>query len=235
MSYCVNCGVELESSLEKCPLCNTPVINPMELQKVKSASSPYPRESGQVDIVKRKDLAILTSVILIATSLCCLLLNIFVFSKSPWSLLIIGACLILFVMVFPLVIYTKLPVYLSLMLDGAAIGLYLYMITFNTSATKWFTALALPIVVLTTILGEILALLLRTFPFSFLTTALYLFVETALLCVSLELLIKHYTGSPLYLTWSAIVLTVCAVITIALLTILSKRRLREAVQRRLHF
>ena len=235
MSYCVNCGVELESSLKKCPLCNTPVLNPNELVKIKTASSPYPRETGQVDIVKKKDLAILTSVILIATSLCCLLLNIFAFSKTPWSLFIIGACLILFVMVFPLIIYTKLPIYLSLMLDGAAVGFYLYMITFNTKTTSWFTALALPIVVLSTILVEIFALLLRTFSFSFLTTALYFFVETAVLCVSLELLIWHYAGSPLHLTWSAIVLTICAVITITLLTILSKRRLREAVQRRLHF
>lgn len=235
MSYCVNCGVELESSLEKCPLCNTPVLNPNELQKIKTASSPYPRETGQVDVVKSKDLAILTSVILIATSLCCLLLNIFVFSRSPWSLFIIGACLILFVIVFPMIIYTKLPVYLSLMLDGIAVGLYLYMITFNTSTDRWFFVLALPITVLATILAEIFTLLLRTLPFSFLTTALYFFVEAGMLCISLELLIKHYAGSPLYLTWSAIVLTICAVITVTLLTILSRRRLREAVQRRLHF
>lgn len=28
MSYCVNCGVELDASASECPLCNTPVINP---------------------------------------------------------------------------------------------------------------------------------------------------------------------------------------------------------------
>ena len=125
MSYCVNCGVELDGSLKKCPLCNTPVINPCELQKLTEQNAPYPKEKGQVDVVKRKDLAILTTVVLSATALCCLLLNIFVFSGSPWSLFIIGACLILFVLIFPLVIYTKLPVYLSLAFDVAAIGFYL--------------------------------------------------------------------------------------------------------------
>ena len=35
MSYCVNCGVELEKSIRKCPLCNTPVINPNDLAKLK--------------------------------------------------------------------------------------------------------------------------------------------------------------------------------------------------------
>ena len=73
------------------------------------------------------------------------------------------------------------------------------------------------------------------FPVAFLTTALYFFIETALLCVGLELLIEHYLQTPLRLVWSAIVLTICGVISIALLTILSRRRLREAVRRRLHF
>ena len=30
MSYCVNCGVELEKSEQRCPLCGVEVINPAE-------------------------------------------------------------------------------------------------------------------------------------------------------------------------------------------------------------
>lgn len=234
MSYCVNCGVKLEASLTECPLCNTPVINPKELYN-KKKTSPYSREKGQVDVVKRRDLAILTSIVLIATSLSCLLLNLFVFSGSLWSLFIIGACLLLFVLVFPAVIYTKLPIYISLLFDGIAVGFYLYMITFNTASREWFAGLALPIVALITILVEIFALLLRSFPVSFITTALYFFAEIALLCVGIELLIDHYMGAPLHLVWSAVVLTVCGVIVILLITVLSRRRLRDAVRRRLHF
>lgn len=234
MSYCVNCGVELEPSLTSCPLCNTPVINPNELQKLK-AVSPYPAQKGSVDMVKRKDFGIVTSTVLIATSLSCLLLNLFVFSQSLWSLFIIGACLVLFVLVFPAVIYTKLPIYISLLFDGVAMGIYLYLITFNTSGTRWFMGLALPIVALTTILVEIFTLLLRSFPVTFLTTTLYFFAEVAFLCPAIELLIRHYFGSSLKLTWSAIVLTVCSVIIVLLITLLSVRRLRDAVRRRMHF
>ncbi len=234
MSYCVNCGVELESSLTECPLCNTPVINPKELHNYQKPS-PYPREKGQVDVVKKKDLTILICIVLGATSLSCLLLNLFVFSGSPWSLFIIGACLILFVLAIPAVIYTRLPIYISLLFDGIAVGFYLYMITFNTASSSWFLGLALPIVALITILVEIFALLLRSFPVSFITTALYFFAETALLCVGIELLIHHYSGEPLHLVWSAVVLTVCSVIVVLLITVLSRRRLRDAVRRRLHF
>lgn len=234
MSYCVNCGVELEPSLTECPLCNTPVINPKELSHARKPS-PYPREKGQVDVVKRKDLAIITCIVLIATSLSCLMLNIFVLPGSLWSLFIIGACLLLFVLMIPAVIYTKLPIYISLLFDGIAVGFYLYMITFNTSSSEWFTGLALPIVALVTILVEIFTLLLRSFPVSFITTALYFFAEIAFLCVGIELLINHFLNAPLKIFWSAIVFTVCSVIVAMLVTVLSRRRLRDAVRRRLHF
>lgn len=234
MSYCVNCGVELEPSLTECPLCNTPVINPKELYHTKK-TSPYSKSRGQVDVVKRKDLAILTSIVLGATSLSCLLLNLFVFPGSLWSLFIIGACLLLFVLVFPAVIYTKLPIYISLLFDGIAVGFYLYMITFNTQSDEWFTRLALPIVVLATILVEVFTLLLRSLPVSFITISLYFFAETAFFCVGIELLIAHYLNHPLKLVWSAVALTVCGVIVILLITVLSRRRLRDAVRRRLHF
>ena len=30
MSYCVNCGVELDPTARTCPLCQTPVVNPRQ-------------------------------------------------------------------------------------------------------------------------------------------------------------------------------------------------------------
>ena len=88
MSYCVNCGVELEASLQECPLCHNPVINPKEINKQRTAS-PYPTDKGQVEVVKRKDFGILVSVVLIATGATCLLLNLLVFNSSLWSLVVI--------------------------------------------------------------------------------------------------------------------------------------------------
>lgn len=234
MSYCVNCGVELDASLSACPLCRTPVINPNEL-KNSIPSSPYPLEKGQVEVVKRKDVAILITIILVAVSISCGLLNLLVFTGSFWSLLIIGVCILLFVLSIPAVIYTKLPIYLSLLFDGLAVTLYLYMIAYLTPTTRWFWQLAVPITVLVTILVEIFTLLLRTLPVSIIATALYLFAEAAVLCVGIELFIDHFTAEALSLSWSAVVLTACSIIVAALITILSKRRLRDAVRRRLHF
>ena len=101
MSYCVNCGVELDASAGECPLCNTPVYNPRELENLAASfcadagkerrESPFPRNKGQVETVKRKDLGILLSTVVSGTAVTCGVLNFFVFQGSLWSLAVIGA------------------------------------------------------------------------------------------------------------------------------------------------
>ncbi|MBQ6889281.1 MAG: hypothetical protein IJN54_17430 [Lachnospiraceae bacterium] len=234
MSYCVNCGVELETSLSGCPLCNTPVINPNELSSMKK-TSPYPMEKGQVEVVNRKDWAILLSVVCGATAFTCGLLNFLVFNGSLWSLLVIGVCIIIWVATIPVTICPKLPVYVSLLADGMAIGVYLYMITFVTRSDHWFFALALPIIALLVCIAEVFTLLERKVAHTFLSTALYLFGSISIICAGIEILIDNFLKNPISLSWSAIVLTVCAIIEITLITILSHRRFRNALRRRLHF
>ncbi len=234
MSYCVNCGVELDSSLKECPLCNTPVINPNNPDTVLAGDS-YPASKGEVEVVKRKDLGLLLTVVLSATSITCLLLNMLVFKGALWSFMVIGVCICLFFFAFPAVIYTKCPLYLSLLADGAAVATYLYLITFLTNDSRWFWELGLYIAVMVTALIELFTLLARSFPFNILSGSLYLFTETAVFCVALELLIRNYYNDALCISWSAVVLTVCAIIDITLITILTKKRLRNEVNRRLHF
>ncbi len=234
MSYCVNCGVELEASLQECPLCHTPVINPKDAGK-EFPPSPYPTDKGQVEVVKRKDLGILLSVVLIATGGTCLLLNLLVFGSSLWSLLVIGICICLFVFLFPVVFYSKMPLFVSLFADGMAVAVYLYMISYLTPSTDWFWELGLPIVALVTLATEVFTLLAKRVPFTILSGALCLFIEIPLFCAALELMIRRMIVYPLRLTWSAVVLTVCVIIDVALITILVKKRLRNEVRRRLHF
>lgn len=201
MSYCVNCGVELDASATKCPLCDTPVYNPKAPEPEKQPS-PFPKEKGQVEVVKRKDLGVLLTVIVLATAVTCGLLNAFVFRSSLWSLAVI---------------------------------VYLYLLTYLTGQSGWFYGLGLPIVLLVTAVVEAVTFCMRRLPMSFLTGALYLISGIAVLCVGLELLIDRFLRQEIALGWSAIVLTICVIVDITIATLLSRRRLRNAVRRRLHF
>ena len=234
MSYCVNCGVELEASLKECPLCHTPVMNPRELGK-ETPPSPYPVDKGQVEVVKRKDLGILITLVLSATSVTCLLLNLLVFDAYLWSLTVIGSCLCLFVFSFPAIFYVKAPIYLCLLADGASVAVNLFMISFLNDSNIWFWQIGLPIVVILTILAEFYPLLAKFHPINILSCALCIFIEIPVFCVALELLIRRFLDDSYRITWSAVVLTVCVIIDIALITILAKKRLRNEVRRRMHF
>lgn len=240
MSYCVNCGVELEKGVRECPLCNTPVVNPWEqtqqgIQGSQETVPTFPREKGQVETVKKKDLGLLLSMVILASVATCGILNLLVFKSTPWSLAVIGACVILWVFMIPVVIYTRQSIYASLLLDGAAVALYLYMLTFLAGSNEWFLGLGLPITALVTVIAEATTLCIRKFPRSFLTVALYLFTALGLLCMGLEMLIRRYLEARIFLTWSAVVLTICTILDIAVITMLSRRRLRNEVRRRLHF
>ena len=162
MSYCVHCGVELEENLKQCPLCNTPVYDPSKRPDLIKAA-PFPSEKAPVEKVKRKDLAILLSVVLISTSATCTLLNILVFNQSLWSLFIIGVCACIWIFMIPVVIYSRLPIYVSVLLDGIALGSYLFLISLVTNQDRWFFELAIPIVVLFTIQMEVFTYFMRRF------------------------------------------------------------------------
>jgi len=234
MSYCVHCGVELEENLKQCPLCNTPVYDPSKRPDLIKAA-PFPSEKAPVEKVKRKDLAILLSVVLISTSATCTLLNILVFNQSLWSLFIVGVCACIWIFMIPVVIYSRLPIYVSLLLDGIALGSYLFLISLVTNQDRWFFELAIPIVVLFTIQMEVFTYFMRRFPVSFVTTALYTFIHIAVFCVGLEIFISIFLHGSIRLIWSTIVLTICLIIIISLITILSRQRLRDSIRNRLHF
>ena len=185
--------------------------------------------------MKKKDFAILLSVVLTAIGLTCGALNLLVFDKSAWSLLIIGACAVLWVFFIPLVIYREISPYVALIFDGGAVGIYLYLLTLVTGNDAWFWKLALPIVILTTVVAEIFAVCIRKLPVTFLTCMLYVISAIGIQCVGLEILIDLFARQEIQLIWSAVVLTVCVILDITLVTLLSLRRLRDAVRRRLHF
>lgn len=234
MSYCVNCGVELDHSMKACPLCNTAVINPEERTDIQ-AKSPFPPEKSKVEAVMRKDVGILVSIILFSTAITCGCLNYFVFNSNRWSFVVIGACLVLWVILFPVVIYEKLHIHFAILFDGLAIVGYLYIFTLLTNTNRWFLGLGIPLVVFITLLIEIYVFCVRKLPRSILTEALYAITAIGILFVGLEILIDWYLYSRIIFKWSAIAATVCLIIDIAIISLLSMRRFRNAIRRRFHF
>lgn len=234
MSYCVNCGVKLDASLSTCPLCDTPVINPNTIPSQTNPVSPYPQQKGKLEPVNRKDIFILSTSTLVAIAVCCGVLNVFFFSPILWSIPVIGLCALIWIFLLPFTLTPNLSKYLISFLDCLALGVYIYMITFLTPSNVWYFNVALPLVLLCFALLEFLLFLTKKIPFNFFAGLLYFIVATALICVTTELLLDTIFQVPFSLSWSAIVLAVCTILSCILITILSLRRIRYMLQKRFH-
>lgn len=233
MSYCVNCGVELDKTCSVCPLCNTKVINPNELVDT-SSPKPFASRKGEADPVKRMDITIFLSVVLLATAIVCGLLNIFTFKVNLWSLYVIGICVILWVFLLPMFFPNKIKVLLSLTLDGLIILLYLGIISYLHPGNGWFIKIALPLTIV--VIGMVLlyVYILNHPKHSILSMAALFTAEVSILTAIIEVLIDNYLNEPIFLTWGAITLVCGIVIDVALITILRQTRLREEIRRRMH-
>lgn len=233
MSYCVNCGVELAEDLKSCPLCHTPVYHPEKEKDVENAVPVFPKERGEVEIV-RNDVAVLFSVVLISTCLACGALNLLVFQKHLWSVYVIGGCGVLWVASLPLILVKKPSVFLALAADGAAVSLYCALISRFHPGEGWFLEAALPLIWICVVFIGIFAGVTKKMKPSILAKAGLLFGEVGIFTVLTELVLnRHFTGR-LYLSWSSVTGICCGVIVAALVTIIRRSALREEVRRRMH-
>lgn len=233
MSYCVNCGVELDSSIKKCPLCQTPVINPNDLEKLKQIQSPFPEQKGIVENVNKKDIVIVVSVILACIMVSCSLLNYFVLPVRKWSLLVDGFCGLLWIGIAPPMIVKHPRLRIMALCNGIMAGIYLCLIGMFVDDFDWVIDLGLPITGAVIFLS-IIFLTIGKHKREFGVLAPLFFMEVGALCIAIELLIDRMMKVELSIGWSAIVLTVCFVVAIGLITTFSRQRIRSAVQRRFH-
>lgn len=237
MSYCVQCGVKLEQTLKSCPLCHTPVINPNELKEatLSDGIGPFATVKGEVEPMKKHDMGLWLTLVLGSTALACGILNLFVFNHNYWSIPVIGACIILWLFFCPRMFLPKIPVSLNLIASAASVIFYELAITLMTENDRWFYGLALPITLVIMALTALYGVLYKFVSKSLIASALYLFIDAAFLSVAVECFVDKFIRQEIHIFWSAIVFSVCAVISVALFAILSIKRLRETVRKRLHF
>ena len=234
MSYCVNCGVELDITATACPLCNTKIYNPNQ-PPATDVPTPYATVKGHAEPVKRHEFTILTSIVLVVTSLVCLFLNLFTIQIGHWSYYVVGICAMLWVFMIPLFFPQKSNGYFHIAFNGIIIALFLAMVSYLHPNNQWYLHIALPIIALGTILLEIIFLFAIHLKSSMLIKTIISIAAAAVFCIAIELVIDLHARGQFVPFWSAIVASCAFVIDIVLLTIYLLDGLRAEVRRRLHF
>lgn len=234
MSYCVNCGVELEKSEQRCPLCGVEVVNPAEPFD-KSWVRPYPKHVERLNArIDRRYTATFLSLLLLIPVFVCIFTNMVTGGTISWSLYVLGGALVLFTWLLLPLLLNKRNVYVCVLVDGLAAALFLLGVELITEQA-WFLRLGLPLSVLATLYALLIAFLSarenRREPLIKLAVAL---AASGALVVFVECTINLYRGLPVWPRWSAYALFPCLVLSVILLLLNKRAKLKSELKRRFY-
>ncbi len=235
MSYCVNCGVELDETAIACPLCNTKIYHPDKLKKTDSVP-PYATVKGEIEPVKaNNEFTILMTIILITTALVCIFLNFFTIQIGRWSAYVVGTCAAFWVFFIPLFFPQKTNIYINIALDGIMVAVFLAIVSWLHPGNLWYFDIALPIIFMGTVLLEVIFFFAIHLKSSMLIKAVIFVASIAIFCMVTEMVIDLHYHDYFYLRWSAVVAICAFVIDVVLMTIYLREGLRSELRRRMHF
>lgn len=233
MSYCVNCGVELDATARACPLCHTPVQNPNQPVDTE-LPPPFPSRRKEVQPASKKELALLISAMFASVAVLCGVLNLFfLHSGRPWSLYVVGAAVMLWLWLVPPLLLRGMPLWVRLLLDSCAVGVYVYLISIDLHGQRWFLGLALPIILTGGAIVTALGLILSRGR-SILSSVTLIIGAVGLFVVGIELFVDRWMGGSYEPGWSIVVATVCIALIIPLLVVRHRPALRDEARRRFH-
>lgn len=231
MSYCVNCGVELDGTLRRCPLCGTEVINPNQRSAPDPAARPYP---SKVELLERRAarrfFTVMATLMLLIPPVVCLICDVLGTGAVTWSAYVIGATAMAYVYVLAPFAAEHPHPWLFLSLDCAVTLLFLYAIAVH-SRGDWFLPLALPITLSAAAAVAAMLLLFRNCHAKFVRLA-GLLAAAGLLCGAIDLTVSRYLGQTPLLYWSLFVCVPCLILAIVSLVINKRVQFKEEMRRR---
>ncbi len=231
MSYCVNCGVELEKGCPACPLCDTPVINPRE----KKADDAMPALPEILDIPKslsKKYWAFVLSLIIIIPNLVLLVLDILVFRSGIAKFIAGGFAVAWIWFIFPLLWKKNIPV-IMLGIDAIALLVYLNMFRLYGVENGWFNSIVLPVVIALWAICNVFIFWLRK-PRSKSMTAVGVLGAVNLMSFVIEICINMFYKGKLQVIVSLAV-TACCVSLMVFFAVMAKSRKFKAWAERKFF
>lgn len=234
MSYCVNCGVELDPSEKLCPLCGVEVINPRQPYDEK-AVRPYPTRLDPInERINRHFIAAILSICIAFPAVICVTINLIMNGKADWSLYVAGALAMVWVFVVPYYLFRKPSFGWMFLPDIVVILLYLLLIAGMGTDGGWYLTLAMPMTLLTCGLILLIGLLIeyRVLRDFFIPAAIL--AGIGLLTTGIELIIELYLWGKYLIDWSFFVLIPCLAIAAVFVTIARRQSIREEIRKRLH-
>jgi ribosomal protein L40E len=222
MSYCVNCGVQLNDQAKECPLCHTEVLRTRPAQP--SGSNPTPNlEKEMLDQDFDRSLWIkLITITLLTPAVLSILINWIFKQALDWSLYVAAGMIFVWIWSISVFFFKKNRFLKWLPIAWASLIGFLFVIENLTGSFGWFFSIGVPITTSLFIIVSILALLIKNNWIKELQIPASIFLGIGLFCFSINGAISFYKYQVVRLNWSLIVMITC--VAFALIGFVLQRR-----------
>lgn len=233
MSYCVNCGVELEKSLQQCPLCGVEVVNPFEPHDP-MLPSPYSAHIVRVQKrVERRYLAWIITILIMLAGTVCLMADLVYKGGITWSLYVVSSLMLAWILVLLPLLYTGLHPVLAVLLDVCALLAFLYVINIADTSQDWYLTLAMPQVLLYGLLALFDVLLWRSHSIYGWQRYGIVVMSVGVALMGLETILDLYNDMHVSLDWSWFVIIPAFALGLILFLLERKREVKDEILKRL--
>jgi Family of unknown function (DUF6320)/zinc-ribbon domain len=224
MSYCTNCGVELDEDMIFCPLCGS-VLGKAVITETIEPSELYPSDIILIHKKEtRRHLWELSGIISFSGIVVCTIVDLVIHKKLSWSLfadtsiLATWICLTLILLAF-----RKYFLIIPGLLITILTMLFLFDIFFPP--VNWFFELGLPITAAFFISVSIVVLLWKAANFRGFNILAIAFLVLSGFCIVCEVFIDKFLSGKVDISWSAIVAV--SVFPIALVLLFVHYRMKK--------
>jgi len=232
MSYCVNCGVELDKSAKKCALCSAPVINPLELEHFITSPAPYPDKVVLPAGVRRRYVAFLLSMAVLIPNIVCGIINILFPATGHWAVYVISSSVLVWVLFIQPFLWKKAYPYTIIGIDTIAMGLYIYVFYAVGSEKGWFYEIAMPLLLILEAMLLFMVYWLKKKKRDWPLITIVLLAEISIYSVCVDLLLHVFLTGHLAISVSLIIIASCVALIGFFISVTNNRRLRAWLGRK---
>jgi len=207
MPYCSRCGVEVDSDVESCPLCEAPIQRlgdgePAEKRFPDFESDDKPRMS----VRERRKLIWEVISILGAIAIAVVVgSDLHAHATIGWSLYPTAAVVLAWIVSTLLLFVRRWPWLVAAGMLVSSAG-FLAAVDEASGGLEWFLGLSLPLLILLVIVTALVVFVVKRVRFGGLNIVAFVSLGVALLCTGSDAVIERYLTGRVALSWSIIVL-----------------------------
>lgn len=231
MSYCVNCGVELENSVERCPLCRTPVINPNIKDEVKQPPM-YPERIFLPKATNRRFGVFIASMVLLLPNIVCSLVNLLFYPEMDWAWIVNATSLTVWVIFISPFLWKKPVSWAIILIDALCITGYAFIMCQLFGCLYAFRYCILPVIAVASVIIAFFIEFKELAKPDWPVLCIAAFTEILVSSICVELIIRNYLSVSMLPAYSLIISSCCAAVTVFFIAVATNKKLQMWLDRK---